>query len=228
MEELLRFIANYEIGAYVIFALVILFNLRGVIEGLLSLRKANFRLEKEVAQKRLRSSVTIIALFLLFGISIFVLISVASIRFPGISRISTPTVDILATQPPSEGNSSVSQETMQAEKQTQTAIALTGCIPDQLEWIEPASGDEVSGSVELKGTVNVPNLGFYKYEYRNQTDELWTPISAGNKPVIEDLFAGKWNTEQLQPGTYALRLVVSDNQNNLLKPCEIEVRVLPQ
>ena len=25
-----------------------------------------------------------------------------------------------------------------------------------------------------------------------------------------------------------LRLVVSDNQNNLLKPCEIEVKVLPQ
>ena len=27
--------------------------------------------------------------------------------------------------------------------------------------------------------------------------ETWTPISAGNKPVVEDLFAGRWNTAQL-------------------------------
>jgi hypothetical protein len=86
----------------------------------------------------------------------------------------------------------------------------------------------VSGSVELRGTVNVPNLGFFKYEYRNLADELWTPISAGNRPIIEELFAGRWNTVQLEPGNYALRLVVSDNQNNLLKPCVIEVRVLPE
>ena len=228
MEALLRFIADYEIGAYIIFGLVILFNLKGVIEGLVAMRKASFRLEKEVAQKKLRSSITVISLFTLFGIAIFILISVSSIRFPGISRIATPTVDLFATQAPAEGSDMVSEETRQVEMQTQTAIALTGCIPGQLEWIEPASGAEVSGSVELRGTVNVPNLGFYKYEYRSQGDELWTPISAGNRPIIEELFAGRWNTEQLEPGNFALRLVVSDNQNNLLKPCEIQVRVMPQ
>ena len=228
MEELLRFLANYEIGAYIIFGIVILFNLKGLIEGIVGLRKANFRLEKEVAQKKLRSSITIISLFTLLGVSIFILVSVSSIRYPGISRISTPTMDVLATQAPAEGSSAASQETRQVESQTQTAIALTGCIPGQLEWIEPATGAEVTGSVELRGTVNVPNLGFYKYEYRNLADELWTPISAGNRPIVDDLFAGRWNTEQLEPGNYALRLVVSDNQNNLLKPCEIDVKVLPQ
>lgn len=228
MEELFRFIANYEIGAYIIFGLVILFNLKGAIEGWIALQKASFRLEKEVAQKKLRTSVTLVSLFMLFSISIFILVSVASIRFPGMARIATPTVDLMATQSPQEAGTSTSQETLQVERQTQTAIALTGCIPGQLEWIEPVSEDEVSGSVELRGTVNIPNLGFYKYEYRNLTSEIWTPISAGNRPIIEDLFAGQWNTEQLEPGNYALRLVVSDNQNNLLKPCEIEVRVLPQ
>ena len=228
MEELLRFIANYEIGIYVIFGLVILINIKGIVEGVIALRKANFRLEKEVAQKKLRASITIISLLLLFGLSIFILVSVASIRFPGIARIATQTVDVMSTQEPAGGGDSTMQETLRVEGQTQTAIALTGCIPDQLEWIAPVSGDEVSGSVELKGTVNIPNLGFYKYEYRNLADESWTPISAGNKAIIEESFTGRWNTEQLAPGSYALRLVVSDNQNNLLKPCEIEVRVLPQ
>lgn len=228
MLDLLNFIASYEIGAYIIFGLVIIINLKNVFEGIIGLKKANFRLEKEVAQKKLRSSITIISLFLIFGLSIFILVSVASIKFPGISRIATPTVDLLATNVPGNAESSIVQGTLEMEKMTQTAIALTGCIPGQLEWIEPASGDEVSGSVELRGTVNVPNLGFYKYEYKFQSEDIWTPISAGNKPVIEELFGGRWNTEQLQPGNYSLRLVVSDNQNNLLKPCEIEVKVLPQ
>jgi len=105
---------------------------------------------------------------------------------------------------------------------------VTGCIPDQLEWIDPQPGDEISGSIELIGTVNLPNLGFYKYEYRYQGDDIWTPISAGNKSVVEGALGGIWNTKQLQPGNYHLRLVVSDNMNNLVKPCEIEVKVLPQ
>ena len=228
MEELLRFIATYEIGVYVIFGLVILFNLKGIIEGLVGLQKASFRLEKEVAQKKLRSSITIIALFLLFAVSIFMLVSIAALRFPGISRIATPTVDMISTRAAEDENMTTAQGTLDVERQTQTAIALTGCIPGQLEWIEPQPGDEVSGSVELKGTINVPNLGFYKYEYRYLADDIWTPISAGNKPIVEELFGGRWNTEQLRPGNYALRLVVSDNQNNLLKPCEIEVKILPQ
>lgn len=223
MEELLRFMATYEMGVYIIFGVVILINLKKLYDGWNGLRKANFGLEKEVAHKKLRSAITIIALFLIFGISNFILVSVASIRFPGIARIATPTIDLVSTQMPEGVNA-----TPEALQLTQTAIALTGCIPGQLEWIDPEEGAEISGSVELKGTVNVPNLGFYKYEYRFQSDETWTPISAGNRPIVEELFAGRWNTGQLQPGNYSLRLVVSDNQNNLLKPCEIEVKVLPQ
>ena len=223
MEELLRFMATYEMGVYITFGVVILINLKKLYDGWNGLRKANFGLEKEVAQKKLRSAITIIALFLIFGISNFILVSIASIRFPGIARIATPTIDLVSTQMPEVVNA-----TPEALQLTQTAIALTGCIPGQLEWIDPENGADISGSVELKGTVNVPNLGFYKYEYRFQSDETWTPISAGNRPIVEELFAGRWNTGQLQPGNYSLRLVISDNQNNLLKPCEIEVKVLPQ
>ncbi|MDP2965439.1 MAG: hypothetical protein Q8N39_05295 [Pelolinea sp.] len=228
MEELLRFMATYEMGVYIIFGVIILINLKKLLDGWTGLRKANFGLEREVAQKKLRSAITIIALFLIFGISNFILVSVASIRYPGIANIATPTIDLVSTPIPSGANSEGVKATPETLQQTQTAIALTGCIPGQLEWIDPKDGAEVSGSVELKGTVNVPNLGFYKYEYRFQSVETWTPISAGNRPIVEELFAGRWNTGQLQPGNYSLRLVVSDNQNNLLKPCEIEVKVLPQ
>ena len=37
-----------------------------------------------------------------------------------------------------------------------------------------------------------------------------------------------WIPNSVKPGNYFLRLVVSDNANELLKPCEIEVKVLAQ
>ena len=225
MEELFRFLATYEVGIYIVIGVIVLIYLKRLIDAINALKLAQFGLEREVAQKSLRLSVTIIALVLLVGLSNFLLVSVASIKFPGISRVATPTIDLNATVEP---DLSAVTQTPEVLQQTQTAIALTGCIPGELEWVQPVAGDEVSGSVELKGTVNIPNFGFYKYEYQMQGEDIWTPISAGNKPVIEDSFGGRWNTEQLEPGNYSLRLVVLDNQNNLLQPCVIDLKVLPQ
>lgn len=222
----MRFLANYEVGIYIVIGVVVLIYLKRLIDAMMALGKAQFGLEREVAQKNLRLSITIIALVVLLGISNFVLVSVADVKYPGIARIATPTIDPLSTQQPLD-QASITQ-TPETFFQTQTAIALTGCVPGQLEWVQPKSGDEVSGSVELKGTVNTPNLGFYKYEYQKQGDDVWTPISAGNRAVIEEAFGGRWNTEQLEPGNYSLRLAVSDNQNNLLQPCVISIKVIPQ
>lgn len=228
MEEFVRFVVNYEVGIYVVLGIVLLINVRRLFSAWILLRKANFGMEKEVAQKAIRSAFTFIFLVCLFGLSNFILVSVASIRYPGITQIATPTVDVMATQDSYSGENISTENTPPGLQQTQTAIAETGCIPEQLEWIDPQAGDEVTGSIELIGTVNLPNLGFYKYEYRFQGDDLWTPISAGNKPIIDGALGGTWNTEQLVPGNYFLRLVVSDNANNLLQPCEINVKVLPQ
>lgn len=230
MEELIRFVVNYEVSIYVVLGIVLLINLRRLISSWMSLRKANFGMEREVAQKGIRSAFTFIFLVSLFGLSNFILVSIASIRYPGIAQIATPTIDVLATQESNLGANFTQENTPQGLQQTQTAIVETGCIPEQFEWTDPQAGDEISGSIELKGTVNLPNFGFYKYEYRYQGDELWHPISAGNKPIIDDAFGGTWNTEQLPtgPGNYFLRLVFSDNANNLLQPCEIDVKVIPQ
>ncbi|MCD6576751.1 MAG: hypothetical protein J7K66_01900 [Anaerolineaceae bacterium] len=230
MEELIRFVVNYEVGIYLVLGIVFFINLKRLVSAWISFRKANFGLEREVSQKGIRSAFTFIFLVSLFGLSNFILVSIASIRYPGIAQITTPTIDLLSTQMPYTGEGIDPNATPPGLQRTQTAIAITGCIPDQLEWIDPQTGDEIRGSIDLIGTVNLPNLGFYKYEYRYQGDDIWTPISAGNKPVVKEALGGgaTWNTEQLQPGNYFLRLVVSDNANNLIRPCEIEVKVLPQ
>jgi hypothetical protein len=226
VEELIRFVVNYEMGIYLILGVVFVINLQKMIRALINKRKATFGLEKEIAQKNLRSSITLLSLVALFGISNFILVSVASIQYPGMEQLPTPTVDMLATKEPVMEDLMPVEEEDEGASATQTAIAVTGCIPDVLEWKNPTNDAEVSGSVELIGTVNVPNMGFYKYEYRYQPDSIWTPISAGNKPVIDEPLGGVWNTEEITPGNYYLRLVISDNANNLLQPCEIQVKVL--
>jgi hypothetical protein len=77
----------------------------------------------------------------------------------------------------------------------------------------------------LKGTVNVPNLGFYKYQYSKQGEDLWTTIAGGDQPKVEGEI-GFWYIDQLANGDYLLRLVVTDNQNNLFPACVIPVRVV--
>ncbi len=228
MEEFIRFVVNYEMGIYLILGVVFIINLLKLIRAIISKRKANFGLEKEVAQKNIRSSATFLTLVALFAISNFLLVSIASIQFPGISQLKTPTVDMLATKDPILEDIIPSESEDEGTSATQTAIALTGCIPEILEWKNPTDGAEIEGSIELIGTVNVPNMGFYKYEYRFQTDSMWTPISAGNVPVVDGPLGGVWNTEEIIPGNYYLRLVVSDNANNLLDPCEIQVKVISQ
>ena len=223
MDGLLRFLITYEVGIYLIFGILFLFSLYRFFQSWNKRRKAYFSLEKEVSERKFQSAATILFLFGLLLLSEFVLVTLADVKFPGLAMIATPTIDFLST---STYSLNEMKETPEKFAQTQTVIALTGCIPGQLEWTFPKSGDTVSGSVELKGTVNIPNLGFYKYEYRQEGREEWTPIAAGNKAVVEDLLGGNWNTGELQPGNYELRLVVSDNQNSLLKPCVIKVRVI--
>jgi len=227
MEELLRFLAEYQTGIFIVLGVIAIINLFRLIKAWMAKRKASFGLEREVLSETIRSSLTLIILVLLLGLTQFLLVSVLSVKLPGFVQLSTPTINLLVTPTIPLTEVAGTQVTPQGYDATQTFMALTGCIPGQLEWTFPTNGQELSGSIELKGTVNIKNQGFYKYEYQQVGTEDWIPIAAGNKIIIDDILGGKWNTSQLTPGNYYLRLVVSDNQNNLLKPCTIQVKVNP-
>jgi hypothetical protein len=227
MKDLLRFLAEYQNAIFIILAAITAINIFRLLKAWIAKRNAHFGLEREVISTTIRSSITLIALVFLLGLTQFMLISVMTIKFPGLIALSTPTVDLISTPTIPLTEVAGTRVTPQGYDATQTAIFVTGCIPDLLEWTFPVMGDELSGTVDLKGTVNIKNQGFYKYEYQQAGNEDWIPIAAGNKIIIKDALGGKWNTSQLTPGNYYLRLVVSDNQNNLLKPCTIQVKVNP-
>jgi hypothetical protein len=86
-------------------------------------------------------------------------------------------------------------------------------------------GDKISGTVTLQGTVNVTDLGYYKYEYATAGSDTWTTIAAGNTKIVDQPLGGTWDTSELTPGDYQLRLVVTDHQNNQLPECTIQITI---
>jgi len=100
-----------------------------------------------------------------------------------------------------------------------------GCVPDKVQWTDPMNGDSISGKYVLKGTVNVQNLGYYKFEFAPSDSENWTTIAAGNRTITNEPLGGSWDTGSLTPGEYKLRLVVTNNQNEPLPECVINVTI---
>jgi hypothetical protein len=83
----------------------------------------------------------------------------------------------------------------------------------------------LQGSVEVRGTVDVSNFGFYKIEYARAEEELWLTIQAGRNIVRDGVLVEAWDTSRLPTGGYVLQLIVINNAGQELEPCRIPVRI---
>jgi hypothetical protein len=151
----------------------------------------------------------------------------ASFIIPGLPAdvfLTTPTLDLISTP---TGTLSAEMMTQFANLPLQTVVANTsGCTPNQIMITSPQPSEQIKGSIELIGTVNVPNFGFYKYEIAPQGSNTWATISAG-RTIVNKGSLGRWDTTALTPGDYKLRLVVTDNQGQELPVCIVPVRIVP-
>jgi len=226
IEDLLRFLETYEIWIYILLGVVCLWYLRKVLVAWHEWRSAIFGIEREIAQRRFSFSMTVFLLALFLGLSQFILVSFVAPDMPRTNIVATPTIDLLATP---VTTFVVSVEPVgtptTASLPTLAVTGTDGCNPGILEWTYPKNGGQLKGTETLKGTIQVPNLGFYKYEYSAVGSDNWITIAAGNKKVT-DTDLGPWDTSQLVPGDYRLRLVVADNKNQALPACIINVRII--
>jgi hypothetical protein len=225
MDSFFRFLAQYEIIIYILLGLIGLLVFRGYLVARRELNRSLFGLEKESAQTHASRS---LALLILIGFMIcflFVMMTFVTPNIPGIQTVSTPTLQIVITPTPTFAFFTEPTQQEIGFLPTLTKILLEGCIPGQIEWTNPLAGDTITGEVELMGTVNVNNLGYYKYEYRLLGEEHWTTIAAGNESKKDELLGGIWNTSDLIPGDYQLRLVVFDNLNAEFPICQVQIAV---
>ena len=215
MDAFFKFIKDYEVAIYLIFGVAGLFSLRGLVSGWLEWRAALFGLEREFAFNKIRSSGVILIILAMFALSQFCFVSFVIPFFPSTTFAATPTANLL-------GQNSVDGEEMTALPALPPEGSV-GCIPGQLVISSPTPNEEIKGKITIKGTINIENFGFYKYEYSAGND-LWVTVAAGDKVVIDgDL--GNWDLTQLTPGDYQLRLLVTDNTGNALPPCSLPVKV---
>ncbi|MCE1252755.1 MAG: hypothetical protein LWX83_04300 [Anaerolineae bacterium] len=232
MEAFIRFLQNYEIWFYVLFGGVALIYLRKLILGIQEMRSTLFGLERDNAQRKISFSLSIVGILGAMMLAIFLMLSFVVPALPGLALLNTPTIDVLATatatlasdEQTAEPQTVVDSEGTPAPLQPTPTLSNEGCIPNQLEWVFPQPGEELSGLVTLKGTVNITNFGFYKYEIAQTGSDTWVTLAAGNTKVVNDTI-GQWNTSQELPGDYNLRLVVLDNANNALPACVVPIKI---
>lgn len=229
MEEILRFLKDYEVWIYVLLAIGGLIYIRKFLLAWEELRGAAFGLERESAQSHLNHSATMLALLLFLGVGVFAIVTFIVPSVPSATPLFTSTPDLLATSTITlAANPTEAGMVALIPSATITPPAMApqgeGCTPGQVVLTEPKDGSEVSGVVILRGTANTQNFGFYKYEVARPGDAIWLTIQAGRN-VVQDGELGQWDTQTLSSGEYLLRLVVTDNQGNSLPPCVIRVYV---
>jgi hypothetical protein len=224
MAELFKFLAEYEVLIYIVLAIGGLFAFRWLFRSWGEWRVAVFSLEREFSARRLGRSALVSAVILIFFCVEFFMASFIIPGLPADFFLTTPTLDLISTPTGTLSPAIMTQFASQPQGAAQPNAA--GCTPGQIELSFPAAGDEIKGVVELTGTVNIPNFGFYKYEVAPSGSDTWATIAAGRVAVVDGSL-GRWDTTALTPGDYQLRLVVIDNQGISLTPCVVPVQVVP-
>lgn len=222
-EDFLRLAKDWEVFIYLILGILIVWQIRKFSLAWGELRSAAFGLERESAQAKLNWSISMLIFVFLIGVVEFGLVSFVVPTVPEASPLPTSTLDLLATP----------TITLEPGAQAQAAEAApisvedsqnTGCIPLSVDIISPANDETIRDIVEIIGSADIPNFGFYKFEMASLNDPSWLTIQAGDVITREGRL-GYWDTTRLTPGDYALRLVVTDNQGQAAEPCVIQVRV---
>ena len=225
MAAILSFFVRLAPIIFALLALGLIFGLRQIARARTEERAAVFGLEREIAQHHMRQAIATLTVVSFLALAEFALVVFLVPNIPGLTQLATPTMNPLITPTgtfPLEFMETLGVVTPGGPTPT---IQATGCIPGQIDITSPKPGDTLKGSIELVGTANIPNFGFYKYEFAPLGSDTWATIVADNK-VVQDGKLGNWDTSAITPGDYQLRLVVSDNQGNDFPACVIPVRII--
>lgn len=223
MGSVYRSLANYEALIYIVLAIWGLFVFRSMYRTWLEWRNSVFSLEREFALRRLGRITAVALLILGLVFAEFFIATFVAPSLPASDILTTPTLDLLAAPPGTLSTTDATQAALLLGSPAAPS-GMSGCVPDQIMITSPQPGAMVNGSIEIIGTANVPNFGFYKYEIAPIGTQDWATLSADRNPK-QNISLGTWNTASLTNGEYFLRLVITDNEGISLEPCVIAVRV---
>jgi hypothetical protein len=225
MAAIYRFLSTYEVLIYIVLAIGGLYFGRWLWRSWSEWREAVYSLEREFALRRMGRAIAAVMLVLILFCGEVVIASVIVPSLPAAFFLPTPTLDLLAT-PTGTISAELATQLALTPRPVPTIEGGEGCQPGKIMLTAPKAGTEIRGTVDIQGTVDIPNFGFYKYEVAPINTDNWATISAG-RDIVAAGSLGQWDTTAITPGDYQLRLVVTDNQGISLPACVIPVRVLP-
>src|SRR5512140_837512 len=161
MNTILNFFVRFAPLIYGLLFIGLALGIRRLLHARVETREAIYGLEREIAHHHTSQAITTITLVGFLAVAEFVLIVFLVPSIPALARLSTPTVNALPVQ--TGTISTEMMETLNAMPPGTTPTAQnSGCIPGQIDITSPKAGAEVKGSIELQGSADAPNFGFYK------------------------------------------------------------------
>src|SRR5512146_1519760 len=163
MAAIYRFLSTYEVLIYILLAIGGLFASRWLWRSWNEWREAVYSLEKEFALRRMGRAIAAVSLVLILLCGEVVTASIIVPSLPAAFFLPTPTLDLLST-PTGTISAELATQLALTPRPVPTVEGAEGCQPDTLMLTSPKAGTEIRGTVDIKGTVNIPTFGFYKYE----------------------------------------------------------------
>ncbi|MFH1523905.1 MAG: hypothetical protein ABIF04_02980 [Chloroflexota bacterium] len=223
MAAVLSFFVKYAPLIYMLLAVGLVFGIQRMVRARAERRQAIYGLEQEIAHRHTSMAISVLSLVGFLAFAEFVLVAILAPNIPALFQVATPTMNPLEAP-----TGTLSPELMKmlgaATPGLTSTPQVTGCIPGQVMITSPKAGDEIRGKVTLEGTANIPNFGYYKYEFSPMDLEDWATVEA-NHTVVQDGILGTWDTSAITPSYYQLRLVVTDNEGNALPACVVPVQI---
>jgi len=230
MNQAIGFFKDYEAVIYFVLGLGGIVYIWRFGVAWQEMRSAVYGLERENAQRKLNQAAVGMFLLLMMALAVFLIVTFIIPMTPVTGLLPTATMDLLAL---SEGLDTTPSP--QADDQALTTptplptITLdeNGCVEGVVEITSPQNDETIRGEVQILGSANIANMGFYKFEYVRADGGLWITQQAGRTNVENDVLVQSWDTSRLPAGAYILQLVVTDNEGEALPPCRVSVFIAP-
>jgi len=227
MVAILKFIITYAPLIYLLLALGLLLGLRRLWRARREGRESVYGLEREIAHRHLRQALAILTIIVFLVLAEFIFVIFLAPNLPALSLLPTATINPLSV-PTNTLSPELIATIIAAPPISNALVEPSGCVPGQIMITSPKAGDmiKIKSQVILSGSANIPDFGFYKYEFAPSGTDVWTTIQA-NRVVVEEGELGSWDTTELIAGDLLLRLVVTNNKGQSLPPCVVPIKIVP-
>ena len=213
MTLIAGFIAQFQLQIFVAIGLLAVSYLAVFLRAHGRLGRTPFGLEREVLQGRQNSSLAMLTLLVVLAATIYLMNEIVVPEAARTKPTATPKPQFTATPSPVAASQNI-------------VVDSSGCDNPNATLTAPKLGTRIAGAYEVRGTANIPNLAFYKFEISGVgTNGVWLSLGVGTNPVVDgDL--GRFDATAREPGNYAFRLVVLDSSGNFPAPCVVTVTIV--